>query len=51
LGYKLMATDEEVEDVTDWLRELAADFYGEDIAQLVQHLDRCLNCIGDYVEQ
>jgi histone-lysine N-methyltransferase SETMAR len=52
LGGKRMATDEEVKEiVTDWLNGLAANFYDEGIVRLVQCLDKCLNCKGDYIEK
>jgi histone-lysine N-methyltransferase SETMAR len=52
LGSKRMATDEEMkETVKDWLNGLAADFHDEGIIKLVQHLDKCLNRSGDYVEK
>jgi histone-lysine N-methyltransferase SETMAR len=52
LGSKQMATDEEAkETVTDWLNGLAADFCNKGIVKLVQHLGRCLNRNGDYIEK
>jgi hypothetical protein len=39
------------ETVTDWLNGLVADFYDERTVKLVQHLDKCLNHDGDYVEK
>jgi hypothetical protein len=51
-GSKWMVTDDELkETVTDWLNWLAADFYDERIVKLVQHLDKCLDRDGDYVEK
>jgi hypothetical protein len=38
------------ETVTDWLNGLAVDVYDEGIVKLVQRLDKCLNCNGDYIE-
>jgi hypothetical protein len=47
-----MATDEEVKErVTVWLNVLAADFSDEGTVKLVQHLDKCLNRNGNYVEK
>jgi hypothetical protein len=47
-----MMTDEEVkETVMDGLDWLAVDFYDEGIIKLVQRLDKCLNCNGDYEEK
>jgi hypothetical protein len=35
-----------------WLHILSKmDFHDERITKLVQHLDKCLNCNGDYVEK
>jgi hypothetical protein len=39
LSCKGMATDEVKETISDWLHGLAADFYDEEIAKPVQHLD------------
>jgi hypothetical protein len=38
------------ETVTNWLNELAAVFYDEDIVRLAQRLHKCLNHNGDYVK-
>jgi hypothetical protein len=47
-----MATDKEVkETVMDWLNELVANFYDVEVVKLVQHLEKCLNRNGDYVEK
>jgi hypothetical protein len=52
LGDKQMTTDEDVkETVTDWLDGLEADFYDKGIVELVQLLDKCLNCNGVYIEK
>jgi hypothetical protein len=38
------------ETATNWLNELAADFYDEGIVRLAQRLHKCLNSNGDYVK-
>jgi hypothetical protein len=46
-----MASVEKVKSTaTDWLHGLVADLYDKRIVKLVQHLDKCLNWNGDYVE-
>jgi hypothetical protein len=52
LGGKWMATDKDVkEEFTYWSNGSGVDFYDEGIIKLVQHLVRCLNHNGDYVEE
>jgi hypothetical protein len=48
---QLNTSKEVKETVTDWLNDLAADFCDKGIVKLLQCLDRCLTCSGDYVEK
>jgi hypothetical protein len=50
-GSKWMASDEEVKETfTDWLNGLVANFHDEE-TKFLQHLDKCRNHSGDYVEK
>jgi hypothetical protein len=42
---------EEAKKVTDWLIGLVANFCDEGIIKLMPHVDKCLNCNGDYIEK
>jgi hypothetical protein len=47
-----MATDKNVKEAVMYrLNGPAVDFYDEGIIKLVQHLVKCLNHNGDYVEE
>jgi hypothetical protein len=46
-----MQAEEIKETVIDWVNEPKADFYDEGIVKLMQHLDKCLNRYGYYVEK
>jgi hypothetical protein len=49
---KRMVTDEQViQTIMNWSNGLAADLYDEGVVKLVQRLDKCLNCNGDYVQK
>jgi hypothetical protein len=51
LGGRRFKSDETVKDaVKEWLSELAAEVYDEDIQKLVTRYDKCLNVGGDNVE-
>uniref|UniRef100_A0A1B6F3X3 Tc1-like transposase DDE domain-containing protein n=1 Tax=Cuerna arida TaxID=1464854 RepID=A0A1B6F3X3_9HEMI len=39
------------QEVTNWLKTQAADFYEEGIVKLIHRYDKCLNLNGDYVEK
>jgi hypothetical protein len=39
------------DSVEKWLTSQAADFYEQDISNLVPHYDKCLNVGGDYVKK
>ena len=49
-GQKFGDDDEVQEEVTTWVKVLAADFYDSGI-QLVPRLNKCLDSAGDYVEK
>jgi hypothetical protein len=49
LGGRRFKSDEEVNDVKEWLNGLAAEVYDEGIQKLVTRYDKCLNVGGGYV--
>ena len=52
LATQLFHTKEELLDgVNNWLHNLAAQFFDEELQKLVSHYDRCPNVYGDYVEK
>jgi hypothetical protein len=52
LSGKRFASDHKVENETrNWLTNLDANFYAEDILKLVSCWDKCLKLFGDYVEK
>jgi hypothetical protein len=38
-------------NIMDWLNGLVANVYVEGMIKLMQHLDKCLNLNGDYIEK
>jgi hypothetical protein len=52
LSGKRFASDHKVENETrNWLTNLDANFYAEDILKLVSCWDKCLKLFEDYVEK
>jgi hypothetical protein len=52
LASKWMAFYEEVKETfTDWLNGLAAIFHDKESVKFLQHMDKCLNHNGNYVEK
>jgi hypothetical protein len=39
-----------MEAAQTWLRPKAADFFETDIQDLIPRYEKCLNSVGDYVE-
>ncbi|KOC62914.1 hypothetical protein WH47_03105 [Habropoda laboriosa] len=49
---KDFSTDDEVKETTlKWLREIGCKFSENEIRKLVPRCDKCLQILGDYVEE
>jgi hypothetical protein len=49
-AHRWTQAEEAKEAVADWLNGLATDVHDKGSVKLVQRLDKCLDCNGDYSE-